>query len=52
MAAEMEKEKERMASVMAKALLNDQTAVKLDNCTNAEQRQAGSVMTGKALAPP
>ena len=44
MAAEMEKEKERMAGVMVKALLNDQTAVKLGNCTDVELKRVMSML--------
>ncbi len=46
MRAEMEKEKERMAGVMVKALLTDQTAVKLGNCTDAELKRVMSMLAG------
>ncbi len=46
MRAAMEKEKERMAGVMVKALLTDQTAVKLGNCTDAELKRVMSMLAG------
>lgn len=44
--AEMEKEKERMAGVMVKALMTDQVAVTLGNCTDAELKKVMSMLAG------
>lgn len=44
--AKMEKERERMASVMATALLNDQAAVKLGDYSNTDLRRIMSMLFG------
>lgn len=46
MLVEMQKEKERMAGVMVKALLDDQVAVKLGRCTDAELKRVMSMLAG------
>ena len=45
-AAEMEKEKERLAGVMAKAFMNDQVAVKLGGCSDADLKRVVSMLAG------
>ena len=40
------KERERMAGVMAAALLDDQTAVKLGDCSDADLRRIISMLSG------
>lgn len=46
MQSDMEKEKERMAGVMAAAFMTDQTAVKLGDCSDAELRRVMSMLAG------
>lgn len=46
MLSDMEKEKERMAWVMATAFLDDQTAVKLGDYTDAELKRIMSMLAG------
>ena len=45
-AAEMEKDKERLAGVMAKAFMNDQVAVKLGGCSDADLKRVVSMLAG------
>lgn len=46
MQAEMEKEKARMAGVMAKAFMSDQVAVKLGGCSDADLKRVVSMLAG------
>ncbi len=46
MRAEMEKEKERMAGVMVKALMTNEVAIKLGDCSDAELRRVMSMLAG------
>ena len=46
MQVEIKKERERMAGVMATALLNDQVAVKLGDYSDADLRRIMSMLSG------
>ena len=46
MQADMEKEKERMAGVIAKAFMSDQTAAKLGRCSDADLKRVVSMLAG------
>ena len=46
MQADMKKERERMAGVLATALLNDQVAVKLGDYPDADLRRIMSMLSG------